>query len=268
MNSAKLRARQKERLAQRNAVKESHPTEGFPVPGSESQTPPPAIAKGGGDLGAGPVHSVPEGPSINLNDSEYAQLSEGQISNADSLPRIGKHQKHKMRGPVDVSVNNPGRSLPEIFLPNHHNKGRLNMTNTMPTNNLLPVLGLCAPNANQTESSERNISKLNWRQNRHGTRQEFPFNLAACAGTSMDAEVRSKETAANTKLSDASTENLQQNFKNCILDNSLPFVPVCSFNMCGYIVSSVWLYACMIHTFSSFSLAVSTLCARKGIRCV
>ncbi|XP_027345173.1 protein CHROMATIN REMODELING 4 isoform X2 [Abrus precatorius] len=216
---ARLRARQKERLARRNAVKESHPGEG--LPGTESQSP--ANAKGG-DLGTGPMHSAQEGPSINLGDSKYTQLPEAQNSNTDSLSRIDKLSKHKISSHFDVSVNNPGRSLPDIFLSNHH-KGALNIMNSIPTNNLLPVLGLRAPNANQIESSEGNISKLNWRQNRHGTRQEFPFSLAPCSGTSMDAEVRSKEVAANTKLSDASTENLQPSFKNSIPDSSLPFVP-------------------------------------------
>ncbi|KAJ1387321.1 Zinc finger, PHD-type [Sesbania bispinosa] len=212
---AKLRARQKERLAQRNAVKESHPAEG--LPGTESLMHSPAVAKGG-DLGAGPTHSVQEGPSMNLEDSKYTQLSEAQISNTDYLPRIDKLSKQKMSSHFDVCVNNPGRSLPDIFIPNNHNKVGLN-------HNMLPVLGLCAPNANQMESSESNISKLNWRQNRHGARQEFPFSLAPCSGTFVDADVRNKEKAANTKLSDASPENLQQSLKNSIPDNSLPFVP-------------------------------------------
>ncbi|TKY59675.1 CHROMATIN REMODELING 4 [Spatholobus suberectus] len=218
---AKLRARQKERLAWRNQIKESHPAEGHP--GNELLTRSPAIAKGG-DPGAGSMHSVKEGPSINLEDSKYTQLSEAQNSNTDSLSRINKLSKHKMSSHFNASVSNPGRSLPDIFLPCHP-MGGLSMTNSIPTNNLLPVLGLCAPNANQIESSESNVSKLNWRQNRHGSRQEFPFSLAPCSGTSMDAEFRGKEVAANTKRADASTENLQPSFKNSIPDNSLPFVP-------------------------------------------
>ncbi|KAG4999645.1 hypothetical protein JHK87_020717 [Glycine soja] len=213
----KLRARQKERLARIKAIKESNPAEGFP--GNELLSHSPAIAKGG-DPVAGPMHSDQEGPSINLEDR---QLSEAKNSNTDSFSRINKLSKHKMTSHFDASVSNLGRSLPDIFLPSHPKVG-LSMTNSMPTNNLLPVLGLCAPNANQIESSESNISKLNWRH-RHGSRQEFPFSLAPCSGTSMDAEVRSKEVAANTKLADASTENLQPSFKNSIPDNSLTFVP-------------------------------------------
>ncbi|QCD83815.1 ATP-dependent helicase HepA [Vigna unguiculata] len=210
----KLRARQKDLLARRKAIKEANP-EG--LLSNELISHSPAIAKGG-DLAAGPTHSVQELPSINLEDSKYTQLSEAQNSNTD-LSRIDKLSKHKMSSHFDASVSNLSRSLPDIFLPSHP-KGGLSMTNNMSTNNLLPVLGLCAPNAKQIESSEANTSKLNWRQNRHGSRQEFPFSLA-----SMDAEVRSKEMAANTKLADASTENLHPSFKNSIPDNSLPFVP-------------------------------------------
>ena len=260
LNSGKLRARQKERLARIKAIKESNPVEG--LPGNELLSHSPAITMGG-DLGAGPMHSVQEGPSINLQDR---QLSEAKNSNTDSLSRIDKLSKHKMTSHFDASVSNLGRSLPDIFLPSHPKVG-LSMTNSMPTNNLLPVLGLCAPNANQIESSESNISKLNWRH-RHGSRQEFPFSLAPCSGTSMDAEVRSKEVAANTKLADASTENLQPSFKNSIPDNSLPFVPVCSLNtFVDFIFDCSWLYTCvlMICILSFIYFAVSTVCARKGI---
>ncbi|KAL2343627.1 hypothetical protein Fmac_004912 [Flemingia macrophylla] len=218
---AKLRARQKEIVARRKQTKETYFAEG--PPGNELLSHSPAIAKGG-DLGAGPMHSIQEGPSLNLEDSKYTQLSEALNSNTELLSRIDKLSKHKMSSHFDASVSNSGRSLPDIFLPSHP-KGGLSMTNSMPTNNLLPVLGLCAPNANQIESSESNISKLNWRQNRHGSRQEFPFSLAPCSARSMDAEVRGKEVAASTKRTDASTENLQPSFKNSIPDNCLPFIP-------------------------------------------
>ncbi|KAK7260476.1 hypothetical protein RIF29_26552 [Crotalaria pallida] len=216
---AKLRARQKERLARRNEVGGSQPADGITVTEALPQSP---VNGSGGDAGAGPMHSVQVGPSVNLEDSKHIQISESRNSNADLFSRFDRLSKQKMSSHMDVSANNPGRSLPDMFLPNPHYKGGLN---SMPTNNLLPVLGLCAPNAKQSEPSERNVSKLNWRQNRHGARQEFPFNLAPCPGTSMDAEVRSQEPATNTKPSDASTSNLQQSSKSSMLDNSLPFAP-------------------------------------------
>jgi len=265
--SVKLRARQKELLARRKAIKEANP-EGLLSNELLSQSP--AIAKGG-DLGAGPTHSVQELPSINIEDSKYTQLSEAQNSNTDSLSRIDKLSKHKMSSHFDASVSNLGRSLPDIFLPSHHPKGGLSMTNNISTNNLLPVLGLCAPNAKQIESSESNTSKLNWRQNRHGSRQEFPFSLAPCSGTTMDAEVRSKEVAANTKLADASTENLHPSFKNSIPDNSLPFVPVCSLNTCvDFIVNCSWHYGCVfmicIHSFFLFLFcSFHPLCMERNL---
>lgn len=180
------------------------------------------------DLGTGPKHPVGEGP-INLEDNKSVVFSEAQKSNTDSISRMGRLSKHRMSS-HDVSVNNPGHCPPDIFLPNHSYKG-LNTPNSMPPN-LLPVLGLCAPNANQMESSESNFSKLSWRQNRRGARQEFPFSLAPSSGTtSMEAEVRSQETAANARLPDALAQILHESFKNRIPDNTLPFVPVSSLHV-------------------------------------
>ncbi|KAL9329027.1 hypothetical protein ACSQ67_004030 [Phaseolus vulgaris] len=115
----KLRARQKELLARRKAIKEANP-EG--LLGNELLSHSSVIAKGG-DLGAGPTHSVQELPSINLEDSKYTQLSEAQNGNADSLSRIDKLSKHKMSSHFDASVSNLGRSLPDIFLPSHPKGG-------------------------------------------------------------------------------------------------------------------------------------------------
>ncbi|MED6192317.1 hypothetical protein PIB30_009127 [Stylosanthes scabra] len=219
---AKLRARQKERIARKKAAASRPPEE---IPGVESL---PQLPAKGGDLGAGAMHPVQEGPSINLPDSKSNQLAEAQVQNSnntDSISRIDRLSKHKMSNHFDGHVNNPSRTLPDIFVPNHHIKGGLSTSNSMPSNNLLPVLGLCAPNANQMESSESNVSKLNWRQSRQGLRQEFPFNLASCSGTSMDPEVRNQEMPPNTKLPDAAAENVKQSFKNSIPDSNLPFVP-------------------------------------------
>ncbi|KAF7842962.1 protein CHROMATIN REMODELING 4 [Senna tora] len=221
---AKLRARQKERLARRNAIGGSLYAEGFPRTESLPQSTANAESM---DLGTLSKHPAGEGPSINLEDNKSLLLSEAQKSGADSISRMGRLSKHRMGNHTNVSsVSNIGHSPPDIFLPNHNYKG-LNITNCMPPNNLLPVLGLCAPNANQRESLESNPSKLNWRQNRRGARQEFPFSLAPSSGTSsMETGVRRQETAANAKLPDALAHILQESFKNSIPDSSLPFVPL------------------------------------------
>lgn len=209
MNSARLRARQKERIARRKALGESHPAE--ELPGIEPLLQSSAKMT---DLGIAAKHAAGEGPSINLEDNKSVILPEARKSSPDSIPRMGRLSKHR-------------------FLPNHNYMG-LNTPNPMPTNNFLPVLGLCAPNSNQLEPSESNLSsKLNWRQNRRGARQEFPFSLAPSSGTtSMETEVRRKETAANAKLPDALAHILQESFKNGTPDNSVPFVPVSSLNVC------------------------------------
>ncbi|KAK4254663.1 hypothetical protein QN277_010013 [Acacia crassicarpa] len=210
---AKLRARQKERLAWRNAVGGSHPAEG--LPGIESLLQ--SSAKKSPDLGAGPSNLVGDAP-INLEENKSDMLLEAQKSHTDSISRMGRLSKHVMSSHMDASVNNLDHS-------SLHYKG-LNTTNSMPTSNLLPVLGLCAPNANQVKSLESNFPKLNWRQNRRGARQEFPFSLAPSSGTtSLEAEIRSQEGAANARLPDSLVHIMQESFKNRIPEHNLPFVP-------------------------------------------
>ncbi|KAI4332040.1 hypothetical protein L6164_016981 [Bauhinia variegata] len=218
---AKLRARQKERLSQRNIVGECHAVEG--LPGPELLHHSLAANAKDGNLGIGPMHPVQEGASINLEDRKSIQLLEAHKSNTDSISRFDRLSKHRMFNHFDGSVNNMGRSPPDIFLPSHYHKG-LNTTKSTHAN-LLPILGLCAPNANLIESSESNVSKPKWRQSRQGPRQEFPFSLASCSSTSMEAQMKSQETPANSLLPDASAEILQQNLKNSIPDSSLPFIP-------------------------------------------
>ncbi|XP_054778799.1 protein CHROMATIN REMODELING 4 isoform X2 [Prosopis cineraria] len=175
---AKLRARQKERLAQRNAVGVSQPVEG--LPGAESLLQSSANAKSA-DLENGPINLVGDGP-INLEENKSDMLSDAQKSHNDSIARMGRLSKH--------------------------------------------IMGLCAPNANLVKTSESNPPKLNWRQNRRGARQEFPFSLAPSSGTtSMEAEVRSQEGAANARLPDSLAHILQESFKNRIPDHNLPFLP-------------------------------------------
>lgn len=217
LNSTKLRARQKERLARRNAVGGSQAVDG--LPGTEPLLQSFANAKSA-DLGTGPSNLVGDA-SINLEENKSDILLEAQKSHADSITRMGRLSKHIMGSLTDATVNNLDHSPP-------HYMGS-NITNSMPTSNMLPVLGLCAPSTSQVKSSEGNLPKLHWRQNRRGARQEFPFSLAPSSGTtSLDADFRSQEGAANVRLPDSLAHILQESFKNRIPDHNLPFVPVSS----------------------------------------
>uniref|UniRef100_A0A5B7BE01 Protein CHROMATIN REMODELING 4 n=1 Tax=Davidia involucrata TaxID=16924 RepID=A0A5B7BE01_DAVIN len=217
---AKLRARQKERLAHRNAIEASGPIESGPE--SLPQLPS-SNAKDGVQV-AGLVQPVEEKASmIDLEDNRFGQTLEALKSKTDSTSRQGKISKYKLSGHLDLSAKPLGHHSPDIFLPSRHLQGT-SYTNSLPSNNLLPVLGLCAPNANQMESSQRNFSRSYGRQSRHGIRPEFPFHIAPCSGTSNEVDVKSQETASDKfKLPDASAEVSQQWLKNIIPDNYLPF---------------------------------------------
>ncbi|XP_062012290.1 protein CHROMATIN REMODELING 4 isoform X1 [Rosa rugosa] len=206
---AKLRARQKERLAQRNEIEEPCPSEGLPV---ESHPQCPMNTAEDVDQAAGLVQFLSEKSSvIDLEDNKL----DASKAKTDSPLRLGKLSKHKSSR-LDLSVNPLDYASPDILFPRHQHQGT-NMTHSMPPNNLLPVLGLCAPNASQIESSKKN-SRSNGR--RRGAGPEFPFSLAPHSGTLPETEANGDEA----KLSDASAE-ASQRLKSSIPNGGLPFRP-------------------------------------------
>ena len=229
MNSAKLRARQKERLAQRNAVEESRPSEGLAGPVSVPQCPSTNPKEGDAtELN----QSIKENISvIDLEDDKVVQPVDAPKSKTDSPLRLSRISKYRMSSHLDFPVNPRGHPSPDIFLPSHQFQST-SYTNSVPTSNLLPVLGLCAPNANQLEPSYRNFSRSNGRQSKPGTGPDFPFSLAPCSGTSI-------ETLDNAKKPDASAEILQQRLKNSIPDNCHPYVSTLSL--------FIYIYDCECH---------------------
>ncbi|XVF00483.1 hypothetical protein REPUB_Repub04eG0004900 [Reevesia pubescens] len=215
----KLRARQKERLARRNAIEELRMSEGFPALESVAQCP--SMNDRDGDH----INQSVQQPDkekclvIVLEDSKLAQPSDEPKSKADSILRLGKPSKQKISGQLDLSLNPLHQSSPDVILPSNNHQG------TSYTNNLLPVLGLCAPNANQLDSYHRNFSRSNGRQSRPGTGPEFPFSLAPTTGPSTEKEAKGQESTLDKfKLQDTSPEVLQR-LKNGNQDGWLPFSP-------------------------------------------
>lgn len=223
--SAKLRARQKERLAQRNAIERScnveepsatEPLLPFPLINIKDREQMTRLAQ--------PVRE--KAPVIDLENGKINYPLEALKGRADSTVRLGRQSKHKNH--LDLSARAIGHSAPDVFLPSHHFQGTSH-TNLVPNSNLLPVLGLCAPNAIQLESSRKNFSRSNGRQPRQGLGPEFPFSLAPCSGTSMEMDMKGRENVSE-KLGppDPSADLPQLQRKNNNPDNSSPFRPVCS----------------------------------------
>ncbi|KAK2967130.1 hypothetical protein RJ640_006839 [Escallonia rubra] len=212
---AKLRARQKERLARRNAVEAPDPGEG-PCGLEPFHLPPPSNSQSGNQM------TRPEQPvgdkalKVDLEDSRHGQALDAQKSKTDSTARLSKKLKH------NLPLKSFGHHSPDFLLPSHHLQGT-SYTNSGAGSNLLPVLGLCAPNANQLESSQRNNSRSHNRQSRQ-MGPEFPFHLAPRSGTSNDTDFIGHETASDKfKGPDASSDTLQQASKNGIPESYLLF---------------------------------------------
>lgn len=115
----------------------------------------------------------------------------------------------------------------DISLPNKHFQGTGGFSSSVPPNNLLPVLGLCAPNAYQSETSLRNFSRSNGRHRRAPTGLEFPFSLAPCSGSSVEAQAKGREgKPEKLRFQDVSAESLRHQLRNSMPDSRIPFSPV------------------------------------------
>lgn len=240
--STKLRARQKERLARRNAGEESCPTPTEQLPHESAPHCPLNNAEDCGEQASGPVQSAAEKSLIiDLEDKQY----DAPKRKSDSPLRLGRLSKNKISSHLDRSVNPLDHSSPDMFLPSHQLMGT-NYTNSSFTSNLLPVLGLCAPNASQIESSHKKFSRSNGRQSRPGPGPEFPFSLAPQLGNLSETDINVETLANRMKLCDASPDFLQQHLKSGISDGRLPLSLVFSCSL--FETSKFLLYNLLIYT--------------------
>ncbi|XP_065852202.1 protein CHROMATIN REMODELING 4 isoform X2 [Euphorbia lathyris] len=217
---AKLRARQKQRLARRNAVEEPHQSRGLDVHESFVQSQGLPACERDKDHAVELLKQAREKlPVMELEDNKFTESLDTQKSRADATLRLGQVSKHKISSHPDLSDNSLGPS-PDMFLPSQQSQGAGYMNYR-----LLPVLGLCAPNASQLESYHKSSSRSNSRQ-KPATGPEFPFSLPSSSGTSIQTDVRHCDiTPDKSKFQDLSAELLQQPLKSSFLDGRLPFSP-------------------------------------------
>ncbi|KAF6136542.1 hypothetical protein GIB67_015998 [Kingdonia uniflora] len=197
---AKLRARQKERLAQRNLVKADRLIE-FEQPSQH-----PAFCPKEIEHIPLPVEALAvEGEHNKLNQPlETSNNKRGSIPSASKQVRRSSH--------LDLSFNPPDLPTPDMYSSYHR------VINSASANsNLLPILGLCAPNANQLESAQR-IPRSNSAQGRTAI-PEFPFRLPD-SGVGILGDIRGPEIAGDT---DNISDFARRRFKSSILDGCFPF---------------------------------------------
>ncbi|GMH27753.1 hypothetical protein Nepgr_029596 [Nepenthes gracilis] len=221
---AMLRARQKERLARQKAHRRSFPVEGLSRPDSLFEFPSSNV-KENDETAISVDPSEDRTVGIDQEGNKY-NLMEVPKSKNDSTKRVGRLLKHKF----DSHQNSPAKLSfhvsSENLLPVHSFQGP-SSTNIVPPSCFLPVLGLCAPNASQSESSHRNFSRSNGSDCRQGSRSGIPFPHSPCPETSAERNVEAPEAASDKlKLPATSSEVALQNVRHSIAENALPF-PLC-----------------------------------------
>lgn len=226
INSAKLRARQKERLAQRYTVEGSRSLE-YQVGHELSPQFPTTPEREVGPSLAG----RDSGSAFKLEDSKSRLLSDAPKNRSNmttSLSRFAKNGYKSCRSShLDLFARPPATLTADMFLPSHSQS--ICSGSSMTAKNLLPVLGLCAPNANQPNSTSRylksslNPPKSNCEQSKTGMGlSDFPFRL-----TTNTTSIDEQETAVDkSKVPDPSAGVSHSRLKNAIWDICVPFSPV------------------------------------------
>ncbi|WOG89550.1 hypothetical protein DCAR_0208788 [Daucus carota subsp. sativus] len=218
---AKLRARQKERLAQRHAINASDvvmESAGFKTSLVHSSSDPERDQMINLDQ-----HRSDDMLIIDLEGNTRKNL-EALKSKPDFKQRLSKLSKYKMKSHVDFPVK-AGEQSPDIGPLGHHLQGT-SYTNSLSNNILLPVLGLCAPNANQMELSERNTARSHSKQSRQGSKTGFPFDLAPSRETPNETDGKMHEHApGKRKFSSTSIEAVQRGPKMSRPDTYMQHLP-------------------------------------------
>lgn len=190
----RLRARQKERLAKRNAMETSAPIEGS----------------------AG-TQSLPQ-----LLQSQAQDGNQSALSIQPSEDNSSEEQKHKTDSTLRL-VKLPKSKLNEHLGQPNVGEGTSYMNSEAENPNPL-VIGLCAPNASPMEASLRKFSRSYNRKNRLGLGPDLLPSIASCPTTSDEMGTKAHETMSGRfKLPDPPLDVTQSRPKISISDLYHPF---------------------------------------------
>lgn len=230
LHSARLRARQKERIAQRTSEASSF-IDRIELP-TQSLIQSVNIMK---DLDKEKIDDKHEQVSaINLENKILSQeLDEKRCGFPARIRKLSKYGYKRFHSDhLDLSVRSPGNLSSEIFLPIDQLENKANAS-SVPSSNLLPVLGLCAPNANQVNLSTRNSRtplRIPSSDKRISSRNaEYQLPPACDPRSSNDLNDEGRERSASTcLLPEASRESMHHKLKNLVPEGYFPFCPVCT----------------------------------------
>ncbi|XP_072952076.1 protein CHROMATIN REMODELING 4 isoform X2 [Typha angustifolia] len=218
---AKLRARQKERIAQRHTScteKPEYLVHSISPPIKEEECP---------DAKKLLEEARVQASSINQEDNKLTQTLEAKCW-SESTPRLGKFSKNgykRYHGThLDLSVRPPVNNSPDMNITKHQYQS-MDVPNSMIASNLLPVLGLCAPNASQLNSyrNSRSVLSVDEQKRTSSEMPEIPFPSAPSAAHSNNPNIEGKTIAHKSLLPDISGEHMNLRLKNSIPNSYFPF---------------------------------------------
>uniref|UniRef100_A0A1D1YFN8 CHD3-type chromatin-remodeling factor PICKLE n=1 Tax=Anthurium amnicola TaxID=1678845 RepID=A0A1D1YFN8_9ARAE len=230
---AKLRARQKERLAQRRITELACSTENQSGADVQPQVVPPPVKEAEGLDAGKPVNAVSDHvSSADLGESKMIQTSEA-LNLRDGSARVGKFPKHgHRRFHLDPSARPPETLSPDMLLPPRklHSTG---FANSLPNSDHLPVLGLCAPNASFLDPKSRKFHSFLGLPMPSFEERSSGMNLQEVPSPSSTVPVPSYivnlNDGANTMdaslLPELFSGTSDRNTKNSIPGNYFPFDP-------------------------------------------
>ncbi|ESQ39568.1 hypothetical protein EUTSA_v10000738mg [Eutrema salsugineum] len=156
--------------------------------------------------------SIPNGNMDQVTEAANQDKESPAMMDLDEASQQFDAQKRK---DTSLRLDSPTADLPS----QHHHGGEC--PPSLPPNNL-PVLGLCAPNFNQSEPSRRNYSRPSSRH-RTITGPHFPFNLPQTL-SSVEREANNQEPSiGKLKPHNVKEEPSQQPLSN--MDSWLPLRP-------------------------------------------
>lgn len=138
---------------------------------------------------------------MDVEDDKIGRPSDALKSNSGTLTSLGRLSKRKM-GKLNLLAD-PFCQHSDISFPSNDCEGT-SCGNLLPPNNLLPVLGLCAPNANQFDTCYMNHAQSNGKPCRPVTGPEFPFCLDPSSQHAVQTEAISQENMEMSRLPDVS----------------------------------------------------------------
>lgn len=216
----KLRARQKERLSRRNVTESSIAVQRPDGLVSNPQFPPSNFCED--NQMAVPSRCAEEKPTvIDVEDNNHNQTV-GPNSTTDSTLKLGRMLKQKSAFHLDLPAMSTGRHRPGF--PRDYDQLQGTISIDAARNNLLPVIGLCAPNApNKMEILHRKVPRP-YRQFKQGLGLDFPLP-ASCSASGPSNEISGKgNETASYMLPDLLPGTSQVPSKSDV-PNKYPFTP-------------------------------------------